>query len=316
MNEEILTKLKNAGIFKHISSFRPIDKGIDSKNYLISADNKRYVLKIYSSENIEEVKYELEILYKLNLDNKYKKYFPAVKEGIFYIGKNPSIILEYVQGRTLSTKDINLSTIRRVAKIQAQMHRFMGDYVPTHKKFRFLIFDFTFVNFFKNKGNKIYNNILKNEIFFLRQESRRLKKFNLRKTVIHEDLNKDNIIINKNGEIKFIDFGDSHRAEIISDVATAIKELIINNKGFNSTLIKKYLDSYQEVFRINEDEINSLPFLFRRRAVFMINYLLYKQTEDKNTELIKRIDSEIKVLKNLQKNFNSINNFIKNYKYE
>ncbi|KKQ87734.1 MAG: hypothetical protein UT11_C0047G0006 [Berkelbacteria bacterium GW2011_GWA2_38_9] len=105
-------------------------------------------------------------------------------------------------------------------------------------------------------------------------------------------------------------------AEIISDVAIAIKELIIKNKGFNSNLIKQYLDSYQEVFRLNADEINSLPFLFRRRTVFMINYLLYKQTQNKSTELIKRIDLEIKVLKNLQKNFKFINNFIKHYKCE
>ena len=113
-------------------------------------------------------------------------------------------------------------------------------------------------------------------------------------------------VFNIQGDIKFIDFSDSHMAEIISDVAIAIKELIIKNKGFNSNLIKQYLDSYQEVFRLNADEINSLPFLFRRRTVFMINYLLYKQTQNKSTELIKRIDLEIKVLKNLQKNFYSL----------
>ncbi len=67
---------------------------------------------------------------------------------------------------------------------------------------------------------------------------------------------------------------------------------------------------------LNEDEINSLPFLFRRRSFFMINYLLYKQAQDNNIELEKRIDLEIKVLKNLQKNFNSIKKFIENYKYE
>jgi|SRR3989339_1586144 len=196
MNEGIVAKLKDDGIFKSVSFVRPIDKGIDSKNYLILADKKRYILKIYSSENVEEVKYELEILHKLCSDNKFKKYFPTVKEGIFYINKKPSIILEYFQGRTLSTKDINLSTVGRIATIQAQMHRFMSDYAPVHKKFRFLIFDFTFINFFQNKGGTLVNNIVKKEIYFLEQESKRVKNFNLRKTIIHEDLNEDNIIIN------------------------------------------------------------------------------------------------------------------------
>ncbi len=316
MNKKILIKLKEIKAFEHVDSLCSIDKGIDSKNYLILVDNKKYILKIYSSNNVEEVKYELEILYKLNSDNKYNKYFPVVKEGIFYIGQKPSIILEYIQGKTLSVKDINSLTLKKVAKIQARMHHSMSDYVPIHKKFRFSIFDFTFVDFFKNKDKELYSNIFKNEIFFLSQESKRIENFNLRKSIIHEDFNKDNIIINKKCEIKLIDFGDSHRAEIVSDIATAIKELIINNKGFNPILIKKYLDSYQDFFILNEDEINTLPFLFRRRAFFMINYLLYKQAQDNNIQLTKRIDLEIKVLKNLQKNFHSVNKFIENYKYE
>lgn len=316
MNKNILIKLKENKFFGHISSLRSIDKGIDSKNYLILADNKKYILKIYSSNDIEEVKYELEILYKLNSNNNQKKYFPIIKEGIFLIDQNPSIILEYIQGKTLSVKDINPLTVKMIAKIQAQMHYFLIDHVPIHEKFRFSIFDFSFVDSFKNKDEKLYDDILKNEFIYLNRESERVKNLNLRKTIIHEDLNKDNIIINKKGEIKFIDFGDSHRAEIISDVAIAIKELIINNKGFDFFLIKKYLDSYQNFFKLNNDEINSLPFLFRRRSFFMINYLLYKQAQDRNTKLIKGINLEINILKNIRKNFNSINNFINIYKNE
>lgn len=314
---QIESYLKSINIIKGRCFIFLVDKGIDSKNYFISVNNKnkfKYILKTYSKDNNEEVKYEIEILNKLDCVFK-KKFFPIVFLNFFYINKKPSILLKYIPGRILSKKDISLYLIKEIAKKQAEMHHSFIDFIPKHKKHRFSIFDFSFFNIYVNNKSQ-YHNILQNEINILIQESESFKRMNYIKSIIHEDLSIENIILSKNGNINFIDFGDSHRAEIISDIATGIKELIINNRGLNIPLMKNYLDSYQKVFRLNKDEINLLPFLFRRRAVFIASYLLHKQGQDKNIKLRKKIDSEIKVLKNLQKNNCFINDFIKNYKYE
>jgi Ser/Thr protein kinase RdoA (MazF antagonist) len=142
------------------------------------------------------------------------------------------------------------------------------------------------------------------------------KKINFTKSIIHEDLSMENIILSKSNSISFIDFGESHKSEIISDIAITIKEIIISNKGVDFNLIRAYLHSYQKIIRLNKNEIMALPFLLKRRTVFMIAYLLNKQEINKTTELKKKIGKEIKILKTLQKKDCLIRNFIKEYVYE
>lgn len=81
----------------------PLEKGLETKNYLIvekRKPDKKYVLKIYKKELEEEVKYELEILDKLN-SSFSKKFFPIVIGDIFYINDHPSLLLKYIDGKTV-----------------------------------------------------------------------------------------------------------------------------------------------------------------------------------------------------------------------
>ncbi len=296
----------------------PINKGIESKNYLVGVNDKnnfKYILKIYSESNVEEVKYETEILDKLNFSVR-KKYFPIILKKIFFIDKKPCILLKYIHGRILSKDDISSCLIKKIAQKQATIHRVFINYTPKHKKNRFSIFDFSFTDFYLNNKKNLYYNFLRNEIVALKKESKLFAKVKFKKSIIHEDLNVENIIVTKNSAVNFIDFGESHKAEVISDIATAIKEIIISGKGVNFGLIQDYLDSYQKIIRLNKDEINALLFLFKRRSIFMIVYLLDKQKINKNIDLRKKIATEMKTLKILQKNNYLIENFIKKYKYE
>lgn len=315
MIEMIELYLNSNNIIKGHCSVSLLDKGIESKNYLISdKDKSRYILKVYSESNNEEILYEIEILNKL--DSIFsRKYFPVVIKGIFYINKKPSILLKFIPGHILSKKDISSHVIKTIAKKQAEMHRFLIDFEPKHKKNRFSIFDFSFLNLYVNNKNTYYN-ILQDEIKCLEQESKILKKLSYTKSIIHEDLNAENIILSKNGHINFIDFGESHRAEIISDIAISIKENIIRNKGIDFSLIQDYLNSYQKIFCLNKDEISALLFLLKRRTIFMMAYLLNKQEMNKSIEIKKKIAVEAKILKTLQKNSDLIKIFIKEYKYE
>lgn len=294
-----------------------VGKGIESKNYIVSVNNKnnfKYILKIYSKSKIEDVKYEREVLNKLNANFK-KKFFPIVQKGIFYINQKPSILLKYIHGRILSKRDITSCLIKKIAKKQAEMHHILANFDPIYKKNRFSIFDFSFVNIYSNDRNSNYS-ILQNEVNALKKESRLFLKVNFSKSIIHEDLTTENIILSINGDVNFIDFGESHRAEMISDIATAIKEIIISNKGVDFDLMRDYINSYQKITRLGKAEVNALPFLLKRRTVFMAIYLLNKQEINDSVGLKRKIEKEMKVLKILQKNNYFIEKFIKEYEYE
>lgn len=313
MGNKISEKLVCAGIFKKVSFLFPINKNTDNQSYLLGVDNKRYILKVYSSGGVEELKYELEILKKLSLDKKYNKNFLSIEKDFFLIGKRPAVIFKYINAKALSSGDINEKIIAKIAKIQAQMHKVLLRFFCTHKKLRFSIFDFSFSDIFKENIPLQYKKFLFKELKYLECESKKFLGKKYRKTTIHEDLSPDNILISKNKKIFFIDFGDSHRAEISSDIATAIKELIINIKGLNFRLVKKYLDSYQKILKLNESELKIVPFLIRRRTIFMAMYFLNKVAIKKDRENRKRAILEIKILKKISKNYIGLEKFIKKY---
>lgn len=116
-------------------------------------------------------------------------------------------------------------------------------------------------------GELIKNNLYSNDIVIsIAKEVRKLhdlmlnKKFNLntidfannlkRKSVLHFDLTKDNIITNNN-HIGFIDFDDAKYGDSVCDIAILLSFLFVSKKrGVDNEGIKLFLDNYY-----NESEL-------------------------------------------------------------
>lgn len=314
LKKAIRSALIDNSILKEVYSVRSIDKGIDNKNFYIEGEHK-YFLKVYQTDDLDEINYEIEILRELKRKNKNGLYFPTIKNEIFFVNQKPAVLFDYIPGKSLSIKDINSSVLKKIANKQAGMHRALLSYKPVNKKFRFPIFDFGFSNIFTIEDQKLQS-MVKNELRLLKNESKSIDKLDLKKSIIHEDLNPENIILGDDREVRFVDFSDSHHAEIISDIATSIKELILNKKGLDFKLMNDYLDSYQGVFPIDKKEITLLPFLLKRRTIFMMTYLLHKQNKEKDIKMKQRIDREFEVLKEIKSNIKSLNKFLEGYCYE
>ncbi len=159
-----------------------IDKGIESKNYFISVGDKsniKFILKIYSSSNVEELKYELDILNTLNSSVK-SKYFPVIEKSIFYINKKPAVLLKYISGHILSKKEISSNLIKKIAKKQAEMHILFAKYTSKYRKNRYSIFDFSFVDRYIDNDQNLYYDMLHNELIKLKQSSKFFKKVALK----------------------------------------------------------------------------------------------------------------------------------------
>lgn len=315
LKKAIRSALIDKSILKEVSSVRSIGQGIDNKNFYVYGDENKFFLKVYQTDDLDEINYEIEILRELKNKNNRNMFFPTIRNEMFFINQKPAVLFDYIPGKSLLLKDINSPILRKVASVQAGMHYILSNYKPINEKFRFPIFDFSFPKSF-TIDNPSLQSMINVEANLLEDESKTINKINFKKSIIHEDLNTENIILGDDGEVSFVDFSDSHYAEIISDIATSIKELILNKKGLDFNLMKDYLDSYQKVSPIENIEISLLPFLLRRRTVFMITYLSHKQNRDKDIKIKKRINRELEVLKILKNNEKSINNFIEGYYYE
>ena len=106
---------------------RPIKNGIESNNYIISIghrDNFKFILKVYLEDKNEEVKYEVEILRKLNLGME-RKYFPIIVKGIFYIDKKPAILLKYIPGKMVSKNSVSRRLVKEIASLGGSISAFL-----------------------------------------------------------------------------------------------------------------------------------------------------------------------------------------------
>lgn len=273
---------------------KPLDTGLESRNFLLSIDSKKYVLKSYKNTSINEIDFELSILNHLKL---VSNRFPSPVTNIFYIDDLPCVVYTFLTGRGFVLSDINTSTLEKVARLQALMHKNLTGFSPEGNKKRFSIYDFSFLDVFKYEYLPDVKKLIKNGKFWLLTNLEVHKNTSFPKSIIHEDLEMENILIDKSKNIKFIDFGESHYAEVISDIATAIKELIINNKGLDAKLIEKYLSSYNKINSIiDKTQLQMLYPLFVRRTMFMLSYFLHKQNKSKHSLLDKRINVEMKSL--------------------
>lgn len=277
-----------------ILDIKPLDGGLESRNFLISTNQGKYVVKKFKNVSKEEIDFELSVLNRLK--EKFDS-FPTPIAPLFYIGDTPCVMYSFLSGRGLTPKDINISNVEKIASLLARMHKGLVSFIPLGKRDRFSIYDQSFINVFKTKTTVDIENLLnRGETWLLSDEILKLKP-PTPKSIIHEDLEMENIFIDDDGRIKFIDFGEAYEAEIISDIATAIKELIVNNIGLDRTFINTFLSSYSSENPILDDtQLKMLYPLLVRRTMFMLSYFLYRHNRDKSSQLDKKIEIEINTL--------------------
>jgi Ser/Thr protein kinase RdoA (MazF antagonist) len=281
-----------------------IQSGIEAQTFLIKTKKLFYILKLSSPDKLEEAKYEIEILKTLN---KSSCNFVKLESEIFYLGDEIGVLYKYFHGRSLTKNSITPKTLSQIAQMQAEMHKILKNFKPTTKeRKRFSIFDFSFIDAFDSNYSQEVKKLIEKAKGELVEKLLPYNKHQFFQSVIHEDLELVNILKNKNGQLIFIDFGESHKSQIISDVSTALKELILNPLGMRKDLFVLYLQEYQKHNPVlDQIQLEVVPLLMLRRTLFMFLYLLYKGgtvSNEKNEGYSCNVDIEKKRLKELLQN--------------
>jgi len=289
-----------------------IQSGTEAQTFLIKTGKSSFILKISPLKKLDEIKYENEILKRLN---EVSKNFITLKSNVFLLGNNVAVLYKYFNGKSLSKQSLTSDKIVQIAQMQAEMHKKLKDFHPNSKeRKRFSIFDLTFIEIFQSDYSEEVKNLILEAENILREKLLPYNKHPLPESIIHEDLEMVNILEHKNGKLLFIDFGESHKAQIISDISTTLKEIIANPMGLRNELFNVYLKEYQKNNPIlDQTQLDMIPWLVLRRTLFMFTYLLNKgsklnSSENKNYSC--NVDIEKKLLENLIQS----NNFIFNLK--
>lgn len=208
-NKEILKleKLKNQGVCNIL--------------YKIQTPKKKYILRVfkYTHTNKQSRKNEIKIQNKA-----YKKGLAA---KVYIHDKNKSLMIcDFIKGghkKRLKKKDI-----KTLVKTLKKLHNIKTKNKPYKIKN-------DFINYKKILKDKKSKQIIKASL----KEFKKIKKYKFEKVLCHHDLNKENILFNKN-KVLFIDWEFSCINDRFFDLANICIEFDLDKKQ-EERLLKEYL---------------------------------------------------------------------------
>lgn len=221
----------------------------DGNVYIIYSKDKKYVTKVYNdlrhTKSIIDLYRKLE-LHEINtariISNKEKNGFEKI------LDKNYLVVYSYINGKQIGwnskTGKIDKNIIISIATELRKVHKFTE----------------------KNEFNL-------NRIPFLNKEGR--------KSVLHFDLTKDNIFIDNDNKINFIDFDDAKYGNSVCDIAILISNLFFSKtRGIDLEGMQVFIDEYYHNEReLKEKEVPSI----KEYALQWIDYILKENRFDTST---------------------------------
>lgn len=261
----------------------PIYEGVQNSNYIITTNNKKYILTIFEDKYVaSNLNNFLQLMLFLNKsgfscpvpiqDNK--------RNIINLVSNKPYSLFTFLNGTSLSK--YRLSHFKLLGIDIAKLHVITYNY---SKNIRQRFNNNFYINAFKDNRSLIlkYNSNIENIFNNVLHDYRNLNKISMSKGIIHGDLFPDNVLFNKGKVSGFIDFYFSNYDFLISDIA-----IVIIAWGFHSTnyklnlnmaMVNTLLKSYNSIRKISYNELLALNILCK---IYCIRFFLTRLIDKKD----------------------------------
>ena len=254
--------------------------GYDTENFLGSCNNSKYIIKKYpyTKHIINQINSENNLLAHLNLKNSIYPNPIKNKNGeyfeIYNSGKNTYVVrlLSFLNGTFLGDINQTKKILESLGSFTAEMNKAILDYEDLYISSRVWQWDIQHIHLNKKfikdiesfRDRKLVN-------YFLQQFDEVVIPIlpNLRKSIIHNDLNEWNILCNDKGVSGVIDFGDIAHTQLVNEVAIAMTYGAYDKHDpiTNSSYI---LSSYHKKLPLNNDEISILYYLITAKLCMSV----------------------------------------------
>ena len=254
--------------------------GYDTENFLGSCNNSKYIIKKYpyTKHIINQINSENNLLAHLNLKNSIYPNPIKNKNGeyfeIYNSGKNTYVVrlLSFLNGTFLGDINQTKKILESLGSFTAEMNKAILDYEDLYISSKVWQWDIQHIHLNKKfikdiesfRDRKLVN-------YFLQQFDEVVIPIlpNLRKSIIHNDLNEWNILCNDKGVTGVIDFGDIAHTQLVNEVAIAMTYGAYDKHDpiTNSSYI---LSSYHKKLPLNNDEISILYYLITAKLCMSV----------------------------------------------
>ena len=236
----------------NISSFKVLSGGSENTNYLINAENDKYVLTICeqkSDTKARELAHLLEHLEKHNYETS-KIIRNTSNEPITLWKGRPIIIKKFIDGKIL--KDLPHHLIELIGRELGKLHKIEApEYLPKQVGYG----KEQFVNVEKYAANSLFDIWLKEKLKYVSPYF----SSNLPKALIHSDVFCDNAIISEDeSSVIIIDFEDSAYYYRVFDIGMMIIGICGEEKTVNFEKARYILKGYRQEIQLVDIELNAL----------------------------------------------------------
>ena len=304
--EEILS---NYSIGK-LNSFEGIQEGIENTNYFLRVDNKKYILTIYEKRvKPVDLPFFSNLMRGLNKAN-FKCPIPILnnkKKAITDYSSKKMMVVTFLEGEAKQT--LTPQNCKLVGAEVAKMHEITKKFDSKRKN-----------DLSVNSWRKLFNSV-KDECSKIHPDLSKLIEANLQDVeknwpqdlpsgIIHADLFSDNIFFKNDKFNGFIDFYFSCNDYYAFEIAICFNALCFdglqNNLSFNVTKAKNFIDGYNSIKKLADNEKINIKTLSQGAA---LRFLLTRVFDSLNTVegAIVKIKDPIEYLKRLEFHKNSRN---------
>ena len=292
--DELNVFLSNYNI-DNINEFSGIKGGTSNSNYLLTADNKKFILTIFEERtNQENLPFYFDLMNHLNAHDIKCPEVIKDKQGNFSnsIKQKHAVITSFLTGSSLEKiKPIHCSNLGLTI---AKMHN--ASEKLNIKRENELGFDKLGIIIEKLKTYKKHIDdeklkFIEDEFLFL---SREINK-DLPSGIIHADLFPDNIFFEENNLTGIIDFYFSCNDFYAYEIAICLNAWCFedSNNEFNPTKAKYLLGSYNQERKFSNEEVEALPLLARASALrYLLTRLLDFYSHEDSDLILKKDPNE------------------------
>jgi len=270
--------------------------GYEDLNYIIDYKNSRSILKITVNPDAQlSVMPQVRVLNVLNKTDNLRGLIPEITSTLNgektleweYDGTKLIVrILSFLEGNFMGEKSPLMSFF-------AMLGEFMGKLDNTLSKineplFRQLHLEWDLANFLENEElcqyiKNPYNRTLV-EYFFLQYREIVTPAYkNLRKSLIHNDINDWNVLAADNKVAGLIDFGDMVHTATINELAIALAYAMMKQDD-PLAVAYELIKGYHSVFPLKEEELDILYYLSASRLCTTIVMAAKNASNDPNNE--------------------------------
>lgn len=254
-----------------LTGFTGIAAGIENSNFFIDTESNgtacRYVLTIFERLDETELPYFMELMHHLAGNGLPCPDVMRRHDGslLFEIAGKHGCIVSCLSGRTLD--ELNLAQLYSSGRALAQLHMAGADFhehrdnptgIAWLEEHIGAVSDGTCERYGDEAGT-----LLASELEF--QQSCSWES--LPGGVVHGDLFVDNILFEGNDVSGIIDFYYAHDAPYTMDIAISLNAQAVLLSENDSERIASFLDGYQSLRLLEEEEFEALPLLLRLAAL-------------------------------------------------